>query len=144
MNKYKAKRVNGKKVDEHRFIMEQLIGRKLKRTEVVHHIDGDKSNNNINNLQLMTLSEHTRIHKLNHNVSEKTREKLKNSLKGRPSHTRNKTKEDIIKIALKYKEIQSYRQVDRFFGLANGTTGKIIKGKNYKEFKQIINEILTK
>ena len=143
MNKYKAKRVNGKKIDEHRFIMEQIIGRKLKRTEVVHHIDGDKSNNNINNLQVMTLSEHSRIHGLNRIVSEKTREKLRNSLNGRHSYKRNKTKKDIINIVVKYKETQNYRQVDRFFELANGTTGKIIRGKIYKEFKPIINEILT-
>jgi len=37
-------------VAEHRMIMELSLGRGLTKTEVIHHIDGDKSNNNIENL----------------------------------------------------------------------------------------------
>lgn len=36
----------------HRVVMERKIGRKLKRGEVVHHIDGDKNNNSPENLML--------------------------------------------------------------------------------------------
>lgn len=43
--------------------METKLGRKLKDTEIVHHIDGDKTNNNINNLCLMTAKEHSRLHR---------------------------------------------------------------------------------
>ena len=32
--------------------------------EQIHHIDGDRLNNNINNLQICSVSEHTRIHKV--------------------------------------------------------------------------------
>lgn len=44
-NKYKAVKRNGKKYDEHRLIMEEYLGRKLRPDEVVHHKDGNKQNN---------------------------------------------------------------------------------------------------
>lgn len=38
---------------EHRVVMEQHIGRHLLPTEIVHHIDGNPSNNAIENLELL-------------------------------------------------------------------------------------------
>lgn len=38
---------------EHRYVMSEKIGRALKDGEVVHHRDGDRSNNHPDNLQLM-------------------------------------------------------------------------------------------
>jgi len=37
---------------EHRLVMEQSLGRPLEEHETVHHIDGDKLNNDLSNLQL--------------------------------------------------------------------------------------------
>lgn len=47
---------------EHKLIMETKLGRKLRKEEVVHHIDGNKTNNSLDNLQLMTRSEHSSHH----------------------------------------------------------------------------------
>lgn len=55
-------RAIGKYVYEHHLVMEEYMGRYLRRGEVVHHIDGDKHNNSINNLMLMTASDHTKLH----------------------------------------------------------------------------------
>lgn len=66
-NGYICRYINGynKKgnVKEHRYIMEQYLGRKLKSNEVVHHIDGNRENNDIKNLQVMTRGEHSKLHR---------------------------------------------------------------------------------
>ena len=42
--------------------MEKFLGRRLDRTEIVHHKDEDKRNNSLENLAVIQLSEHTRMH----------------------------------------------------------------------------------
>lgn len=50
---------------EHRLVMEAHVGRTLLPTEVVHHIDGNTENNNLENLMLFSNpGEHTRLHRL--------------------------------------------------------------------------------
>ena len=62
---YKMTSRNGKTDREHRFIAEAILGRKLRPDEVVHHIDGNKRNNSIENLMVVTRVEHARIHQIN-------------------------------------------------------------------------------
>jgi hypothetical protein len=50
---------------EHRYVMEQHIGRYLKPLEEVHHIDANPENNIIDNLQLITRSDHRKLHDKN-------------------------------------------------------------------------------
>lgn len=47
---------------EHRLRIEDKLKRFLSSDEVVHHKDGDKHNNKIENLEVMSRSEHTRLH----------------------------------------------------------------------------------
>jgi len=47
---------------EHVLVMEQHLGRYLTREECVHHVDGDKKNNSLENLQVMLRSDHARLH----------------------------------------------------------------------------------
>lgn len=67
--KYYYVHFNNVLVREHILIMEKRLGRKLKSDEVVHHIDGNGLNNNINNLEVMTKREH----QITHNCVERLR-----------------------------------------------------------------------
>ena len=60
---------------EHRFIMEQKIGRYLKRGEVVHHINGVRDDNGIENLVLTTSSINISISNSIRPVTESYRKK---------------------------------------------------------------------
>lgn len=61
-NGYRCISVDGKGYMEHRYVMEQHIGRSLLRSEHVHHIDGNRSNNALENLELIPASEHYKVH----------------------------------------------------------------------------------
>lgn len=84
MNKYKSLKIKGSRIDEHRKIVQDLIGRKLSKNEVVHHINGDKSDNRIENLQILSRSEHAKLHLKNRKLGDITKKKISNKLKGKP------------------------------------------------------------
>lgn len=60
--KRKCVEVNGLKKLKHRYVMEKHLGRRLSEFEIVHHVDGDPSNNDIENLRIMSREEHNRHH----------------------------------------------------------------------------------
>ena len=60
-HRYKVITVSGVQIREHRYVMEQHLGRKLSRQEHVHHVNGDSLDNRIENLVVLTNSEHQRI-----------------------------------------------------------------------------------
>ncbi len=83
--KYPYKRLklpNGKLIDQHRLIMQGMLCRELRPDEVVHHKDGDPTNNQPCNLELMTRSEHSRLHAIEDRVHERFSEKRNEFPKG--------------------------------------------------------------
>lgn len=49
-------------VYEHVLIAERMLRRKLSKHEVVHHLDGNKSNNRFSNLLVLLRSQHGKLH----------------------------------------------------------------------------------
>lgn len=43
--------------------IETLLGRRLRRIEIIHHIDHDHFNDDLMNLTLISVAEHNRLHK---------------------------------------------------------------------------------
>lgn len=63
---------------KHIYIMEQFIGRRLYKYEVVHHLNGNPLDNEIDNLILLTKVNHDRYHMIMRNKSNTKRKKPEN------------------------------------------------------------------
>jgi hypothetical protein len=66
-NGYRRDAVTNKLI--HRVIAEELVGRKLKWYERVHHINGNKLDNDPTNLEILHYKTHTAIHRYQRRIS---------------------------------------------------------------------------
>lgn len=131
----------------HRLIWERFHGKPVPKGYVVHHIDGNPSNNCIMNLCIMTHSEHSRMHKLGTKASEETKrkiskankgnQKLINSLTGRtiPMDVREKIRQTMLGLRVDSKNLTEYVEIRKrgklYAYYENGNSKTRIKQSKY-------------
>lgn len=134
-SKYKAVKVNGVKHDYHRWLMERELGRKLDSNEIVHHKNEDKRDNDLSNLEILTRSEHARLHAKPPYFSEEARERARQASIGRPAPGRKLTEEDARFIKNHYvprdRECGA-RALGRKYGVSHQVIMRIISGESYR------------
>lgn len=94
-------------IKEHRLVMEVELQRYLTADEIVHHKNRDKSDNRPENLEIVDMAEHRRIHNLEDKIYE--------------------SKYDLELIRELYLEGKSTREIAKLIGIGKSTVGYHIR-----------------
>lgn len=118
-NGYMTIQIANKKYYIHRLVMENYLGRKLEANETVHHINGNKTDNRIENLKLMSKSDHCKMHAIENNL-------------GKSNYGKEPKSKTSIEVRKKIKELRNngylLKDICSITGLSYPTIIKYTKG----------------
>jgi hypothetical protein len=122
---------------KHVSVMENHIGRNLRKGEVVHHIDGNKRNNGIENLKIMQHGKHTTLHSTGRKMREKTKRLIAEKATARTIKSGHRGRKlDVtqvreIKRMLRFGD-SPYSEIASMFGVTKGSIAAISQGRIWR------------
>lgn len=131
MYRYKRIKLKGKLTrDEHRLVMESIIGRRLMYNEVIHHINGKPKDNRPENLQIMTRQEHGKLHGKQVVFTDKMKEILLKANLGVPKPWQARYTKEQIREAIELRnQGMSLRAIEKQTGICRKTISNVCKNK---------------
>jgi len=120
-NGYLSVKMAGKLESIHRLVGGLFIPNPDNKPEI-NHIDGDKTNNKVENLEWVSPSENIQ-HKI-HQLGKEHR--------GSKNGMAKLTLEDVDKIKVLYQAGYSQNKLGEMFGISQGKISNVINGKSYK------------
>jgi hypothetical protein len=118
--------------DEHRVVVESHIGRRLGYNEVVHHINGRKRDNRIENLEVTSRSDHSRSHglaRMPRSQTKATRQKLSNINRG-AGHPQSKLNEETVRLIRRMVNDEQFgvRATAKHLGVSHVLVSQVARG----------------
>jgi hypothetical protein len=114
-------------VRQHRAVMERHLGRTLNDDEIVHHINGNKQDNQLENLEIMLHGEHTVHHHHGAKRSQITCRRISENRRGIPN-PQKLTTEEVIAIREAYAiGGTSYRLLAEQYGVSERAIAVVVK-----------------
>jgi hypothetical protein len=125
---------DGSLIDEHRYIMQRHLGRKLTRDECVHHINNNPRDNRIENLELMTLRQHAQHHlrgKPGRPLGQSERMAVSLRCCGEQTNFHKLTAAEVVEIRQRRKAGEGCQSLGDEFGVHRSTIRRACTGEHW-------------